>query len=194
MAALTVDELIAEQARMLPPEFGGVPEVLAVYAGAQAEAGESVDVLLSQVKITTAAGKWLDLIARTYGLRRGADETDTDLRARLLTFDQAVTPAGIVAAVNALLVTYTATPAFLVEHYTQGAVCDEETAGPPMTGVCDAGSWLWDTSPGWTLYVPSVLTASHPVWAAIFDEVERTRPAGVPWFYVLDDEPVTIYP
>lgn len=191
--ALTVDQLIAEQLRMLPEEFEAIPEIIAIYAGAEAEVGEAVDVLISQVKISTATGVWLDLIARTYGLRRGADESDEDLRTRLLTFDQAVTKGGIEAAVNALLITYTAVPAFIVEHHTQGPVLDTET-GPPLSAVCDVGSWLWSPTPGFTLYVPAVLGTSHRVWGAIFDEVERTRAAGVPWFYVLDNEPVSTHP
>lgn len=188
----TLEELIAQMKLYLPSStWSGRDDLLASAAAPIARARCAADEMVEDVKIGTADGVWLDLLARTYGLRRAPGEVDGDLRLRLQNVEEALTCAALLAAANAILLQYTATPAVCVEHFEQGPVLDDETVGPPITAVTDT-SFLWGTIPGFTILVPD-LGNTHPAWGPIYAEIERLRAAGVFWFFVIDDEPYAYY-
>lgn len=178
----TVSDYIEQLKAYLPGLFSARDELLAIFAGAMVEVLSRAETLASLVDIGTSTGIWLTLLARSYGIERATNEPDAALRERIRNLDEALTVQSIEDAVNALLDPYTATLAYIVEHWSSGPVLDIEE-DPPLSFVVGSTT-LWDDYLGFTLYVPD-LGDEHEVYAAIYAEVERIRAAGTRWRMVI---------
>jgi len=192
--------LLEQLERFLPPEYEGLRPVLAGMAAAMAEAESAGDDLVDEVTVSGADGIWLQLLAKGYGLSKGYGESDAELRARLQSPEDQLTREAILAVVNDLLSTYTATEASMVEWFEGPAVdvdawCDLSTIVDPsnrfvlelplvgdfphlgaaidLDAYADVDAWLGTG-------------IEHPIYATIWAAVDRLRAAGVQWCLFVD--------
>lgn len=183
--ATHLEYLRTQVKRFLPEPWADRDDVLGAVLGPLARVLELGDSWAPVATIGGAEDEWLTLLARGFGLVRGTDEPDASLRARIRNVDEALTKASLEAAVNALLApySYAGVPAYIVEHWAAGPACDLEDG--ELGFICDV-SHLYGEHNAFTLWVPLVESdEAHPIYAAIYQEVERLRAAGVRWWMVL---------
>jgi len=178
---------LRQQAKRFLPDapWDDLDEVLGAIVAPLARALERGETFSPYATIGGAEAEWLTLRARNYGLTRGTDEPDAALRTRMRNLEEALTVSSIEAAVNDLVspYSYTGVAPYIVEHFSEGPVCDLEDGD--LGFICDV-SRLHDAHNAFTLYVPLIEgDEGHPIYAAIFNEVERLRAAGVRWWMVL---------
>lgn len=106
MSADVVEDLVSLYRASVPPDVSASPvgeDVAYSIAEGIARAEEEVSRLSAGSKLGTAVGSFMDLHLRDHGLRRQDGETDDQGRNRVRTPPQAITPAAILEAVNAIV-------------------------------------------------------------------------------------------
>lgn len=187
--------------RFLPPALEGSEELAAgVVAALQAGRAAVLD-MVRQTTVALSADRWLTLLARGYGVVRSTGETDEDLRIRLVNVEDKLTRPSIEAAVTALLATYTATPAEVVEWFAGDGCfwadrdyCDDQRLFGewhtfyvlvPLLGEMAWGDLYCDEA-----YCDDEhhvgAGSEHPIYGAIIAAVERLRAAGVRWLLITE--------
>jgi hypothetical protein len=200
--ARSVDELLAQLLRFLPPNYCGAEELLSGLAASLARAEVAYAELAELGLIGGASDKWLTLHGHGLGVLRATGESDTSLRKRIRSVDDQVTPAAIKALVDGLiepdecrLVEWWDEPYLDVELTDEGG-CWLDTCllsggpnsflvvipeqGSPFTvgGYVDADLWLDSAHLAGDL--------EPAVYSAIVNLVERARAAGTFWRLVLE--------
>lgn len=113
-------DIADDVAAFLPLDMGAADPLYGGIGAAFALAEAANEDMAAALAIGSAEGKWLELIGRGLGLTRQADETDAAFRTRLRTPPGGVTRPGILEAVNALLASYGADDAIMVEWWEDG--------------------------------------------------------------------------
>lgn len=202
--ARSVAELEAEQLRLLPSQYRKMRDLLVGYAGVLRRAEISAEALAEAVTIEGAEGLWLSLLAAGYGIDRSPSEPDDSLRVRLRSVERQITPAAVLAAVEAILEAYGTSGARLVEWF-EGPFWDIEdnsgffwdiahiSGGPntflilvPEVGDLAALDSCWDYS-FWDFDLYYGQDGESPMYGAILAEVERIRPAGTRWALAVEE-------
>ena len=201
--ARTTSQLLTVLERFLPPQMQAARPLLAGLAAQAAAVEAAGDDLADGATVAGADGIWLTLQAHGLGLHRAHGEVDADLRTRLRSPEQQLTPASILAAVNLLLASYTSDEAELHEHHAEGLYLDVDlwmdrsswydqhnafTLVCPLVGDYPVGHSFFDAAAGaWLdqdLFFGDYV--EHPIYATIAAAVERLRAAGVRWWLVVD--------
>lgn len=206
--ARSLEQLLTQLERMAPGYYDSCRPLLAGFAAAMARSESTFDTLQPLATIGGGTGKWLTLQARGVGIKRGSGESDESLRARLRDVADAVTRPAIEAAVNALIAPDTCTiiewweRPYLDYNGDDGCWLDNQDAtlcdGPsgflvliPVQATEFAfGSFLDDeTVDGlWLDIAFAGEGPEDPAYAAIVNEVERLRAAGIYWRLVIETE------
>lgn len=206
MAARTTSELLAEVEALTPEVLRGLRVLFAGGAAMISDAEELTDDLVSSSTVAGASGEWLDLLARSYGLRRGPGEADADLRVRIRNPDRKLTPGAILEGVNGLLAAYTATEAVLLEAWEDGPFYDQAffdqayITGESLTFwvVCPrVGDVPADVGAYYDVSFFDVATYAaggddHPVYASIWAFLQQARAAGITAYLIVDDAGVVL--
>lgn len=204
--ARTTEQLLEQAQRLLSPVFAGpLDPVLGAFCASLATAEDSVDGLHDLATLEGATGQWLDLHAAGQGLDRRNGEEDTGLRTRLRRPDEALTPNAILTAVNILLAPYTDTLAIMREPWRDGPFWDQFfwdheilSAGLlTFTVICprvgtdpeDVGMYYDHSFYDRSFYAAD---ADHPVYASIYELLQRARAAGIRAYLVIDDEGIFV--
>ena len=209
--ARSTSALVERLVAFLPPEDGTVLEPLLGGLAAMFSQVESDGDALQVEATYEASGKWLTLQARGLGIERATGETDTDLRTRMRNAEDNITRASIQAAIDALLAPYTSDTALIIEwwegpyldHVGDAALWLDGTVylspGPhgvliivPRIGDAEWGGAYLDNVDELGAYLDRLFylgseAIEHPVYEAIWAEVERLRAAGVAVWMIIDD-------
>ena len=174
--ARSVEALLARFLGLIPESWGPLRAVIAGVCAQLALAESTSDTFVDQTTIEEAEGIWLTLLARGYGVDRADGESDESLRLRLRNPERQVIKDAIGDAATALL--EESDEALVIEHW----------AAPHMAldvdAACDVTD-LFDQHNAFTVIVPEGYTVD--VYAAILQEVDRVRAAGVRWWLVVED-------
>lgn len=200
--ARTTDELLAQLERLLPGYYDVAEPLLAGFAASTRLGEVAVDILRPLATIGGASGKWLTLQAHGHGILRASGEGDPSLRKRLRHVEDRLTPNAIKAAVDDLIAPDTCV---IVEWFDAPYLDDPEVSGvwldnssallsggrhsflvliPNQGTGFEFGEFL-DTS----LFLDGTFVGEATEaaeYAAIINEVERIRAAGVFWRLVLE--------
>ena len=202
----TTEQLLEQAQNFLPPSLTGPLEpVLGANCASLALAEQAVDGLHDLATLEGATGQWLDLHAQGQGLDRRDGEEDVGLRTRLRRPDEQVTPNAILTAVNILLAPYTSTQAIMREPWRDGPFWDQFfwdqeilSAGLlTFTVICprvgtdpeDVGMYYDHSFYDRAFYSA---TADHPVYASIYQLLQRDVAAVFRAFLVIDDEGIFV--
>lgn len=208
--ARTVDAILRQYLAFLPPPYESATPLLAAFARALRDGEVTADDLVALVSFGGAEEIWLTLHAQGYGLLRGVNETDPALRIRLRNVDERLTRPSILAAVNALLAPFTAIPAIMIEWFEEPYLDIDETVPGTSGGFYLDSTFISGGRNSFILLVPRIndsqiaggdgldvdffldssflgSDSEDPVYAAIINEVERLRAAGIRWALVLVD-------
>lgn len=118
--ARTSDEILAQQLRMIPGEFGyALTDLFVGNAAALARVETVSGDLKDLATFGDSEGMWLDLHAHGQGLRRTTNETDESLIARLRGVRDAVTRPAILTLAQDL-----AGPTATVAEWWEGGFLD----------------------------------------------------------------------
>lgn len=205
--ARSTAELLAQLRRLLPGHYESAEALLAGFAAAQGLAETAAEVLRDLATIEQGTGMWLTLHAHGLGIKRATGESDESLRIRLRAVEDQVTRIAIKAAVDRLLTPPDACR--IVEWYEGPYLDNENSAG---LWLDNDGSWLSGGPQSFLVVIPRQSTGfewgdsyldsdlyldsegaylaegpEDPVYAAIINEVERIRAAGVFWRLVLEE-------
>lgn len=201
--ARTTAEILEQLQNLLPRYYESAEPLLAGLAAAMARAEQAYEVLAPLATVEDGEGIWLSLLGRGLGIRRASGESDESLRLRIRTVEDQVTKPAIKAAVDRLIAP---DECQIIEWY-EGPFLDDES---------DSGMWLDNTArlsggpQSFLVVIPQQSTGfdfgsfldedlwlddenafigeapEDPVYAAIVNEVERIRAAGVFWRLVLE--------
>ncbi len=201
MSAATI---LATYEQLVPKQYRAMRPLMSGWAAAFDQADIAGDTLRVNVSVATAAGKWLDLLAVGFGLRRQPSESDDSLRYRIQHPADALTRPAILDVVNAYLTTIgepaTATmiewfqgPALDVDFWLDQTVLQDRGASfvliVPQIGNTIAGSGYLDSEAfGVDLYLGS--DGISPAYDAIIALVNAIRAAGVRWWLRIDQESI----
>lgn len=200
--ARTTDELLAQLERLLPGYYQAAEPLLAAFAAALSEAEGATDILRPLATIGGGTGKWLTLQGHGIGVLRASGESDESLRTRIRYVEDQVTRSAIENAVNGIIAPDTCQ---IVEWWDQPYLDDESETGawldnqslllsggpqsfivliPPQSTGFSFGAFL-----NADLWLDSEFigeATEDPAYAAIINDVERLRAAGVFWRLVLE--------
>jgi hypothetical protein len=203
--ARTTDEVLAQLRKLLPAHYASAEALLAGFAAALGLAEVALDTLRDLATVEDGTGMWLTLQAHGYGLRRATGETDESLRIRLRAVEDQVTRPAIKAAVDRLIAP---DECQIIEWFDQPYLDDEGETGAWLD--C-SGCWVSGGPQSFLVVVPMQSTGfasgdgyldstlyldvesylaegpEDPAYAAIINEVERIRAAGVFWRLVLEE-------
>lgn len=204
--ARTTEQLLEQAQRLLSPVFAGPLEpVLGAFCAALATAEDSVEGLHERATLEGATGQWLDLHGQGQGLTRRDGEGDDGYRMRQRRPDEQLTPSAILNGVNILLSPYTDTEAVLIEPWRDGpfmdhAYLDHTIVGTDLlsfvvatprvgTPAGDVGAYMDHVFMDYTF-----LSADHdhPVYASIYELIQRARAAGVRGYLFIDDDEIYV--
>lgn len=196
--------ILADFEQFVPKQYRAMRPLMAGWAAAFDGADQAGEMLRGNCTISTAAGKWLDLLAVGFGLRRQPAESDDSLRYRIQHPADALTRPAILDVVNAYLTTIgqpaTATmiewfqgPALDVDFWLDQTVLQNRGAQfvlvVPQIGNTIAGSGYLDSEAfGIDLYLGS--DGIDPAYNAIIALVNAIRAAGVRWALRIDQESI----
>lgn len=200
--ARTTEELLTQLRKLLPGHYEQAEALLAGFAAAMQLTEATIDTLRDLATIEDGTGMWLTLQAHGYGILRASGESDESLRIRLRAVEDQVTRPAIEAAVNRLI----APDVCRIVEWFDGPYLDSglwlDCSGAWLSGgpqsflvvIPRQGSgFSWGDS-----YLDNELYLDNegaylaegpedPVYAAIINEVERIRAAGVFWRLVLEE-------
>lgn len=201
----TKEQLLSQLRKMLPGHYVQAEPLLAGFCAALENAESVAEVMALLATIEDGEGMWLTLQARGLGIKRGSGESDESLRTRLRIIEDQVTKPAIKAAVDRIL---DPDECEVIEWFDQpyldytgetGAWLDNPDtllSGGPSSFIIripkqstffdfgehlDISAWL-DSSDFFLGDAPE-----DPVYAAIINEVNRIRAAGVFWRLVLEE-------
>ena len=195
----TTEQVLDQLHKLLPAYYQTADALLGGFAAAQAHAESSAEDLRALATFGNSSGMWLTLHAHGYGIRRAANESDASLRGRLRRVQDQVTWSAIETAVNAIIAPDTCRvvewfegPFLGIDTWLNNQSCIM-SGGPssflviiPSQGTTfDFGSYLnADLYLGIDSYIGDGPEA--PAYAAIVNEVNRIKAAGVFWRLVLE--------
>lgn len=202
----TTGQLVEQAQNFLPPSLSGPLEpVLGANCASLALAEQAVSELHDLATLEGATGQWLDLHGQGQGLTRRDGEGDNGYRMRLRRPDEALTPNAILTGVNILLAPYTDTQAIMREPWREGPFWDQFfwdqeilSAGLlTFTVICprvgtdpeDVGMYYDHSYYDRSFYAAD---ADHPVYASIYELLQRARAAGIRAYLVIDDEGIFV--
>lgn len=196
MARSTAD-LLEQLERLVPGYYSAAQALLAGLAAALARAEVAVDELAASATIAGADSTWLALHARGYGIQPASAEAEGSVRARLRRVEDAVTKPAIKAAVDAIIAPDTCEIVewwegpFLDVDDDTGAWCDTARMGGGPNSFLVVVPYGFEDGEALDVdfYADSSflgLGVDSPFVAAIINEVERLRAAGVFWRLVLE--------
>ena len=200
MIARTVEQLQAQLYRVLPEDLRGEPgtRLEAVWYGLSRvlEHCEGFGAaLLPQATILQGEDLWLRLHARTLGVKQVDGETDAQLHVRMQNTQDRVTPAAILAYVNALLATVTPETALLLERPQSWVLEDGAVEEWPVGGLWNAYVVALPGLPvqanGWALEEGSLVetclegSVRHALYAVLEVAVQESTAAGIRVEYTL---------
>lgn len=206
MASRTKEQLLEQAARLMDPVFSGpLDPILGSICASFAASEQAVDGLHDRATLGGATGQWLDLHGQGQGQTRRDGEGDDGYRMRLRRPDEQLTPNAILTGVNVLLAPYTDTLAVLVEPWRDGPFMDQAymeqaivgtdllsfiVAAPRVgTPASDVGAYMDQ------VYMDVAFLSAehdHPVYASIYELIQRARAAGVRGFLLIDDDEIYV--
>jgi hypothetical protein len=174
------ENLLAHGASAVPGYFRSTErarEDLHAGAAAMLLVDATANQWLRMTEIGHATGVWLDAHARDRGVRRQAGEGDDELRVRLRTIDDAVTPPALLAIANAVLsAAGVVGSAEIVELPLDGAFMGTSTAA--IRCCMDRGRRMFLTGKPLIIVVLPAGTPA-PVVAAVSDAIRLAKAGGV---------------
>ena len=155
--------------------------ILRAYAMVLYEARAGLRTLAAQSDRLTAERRWLDLVARNFGVDRAQGESDETLRLRLMRFAEKLTREFVEAAIFRVI----GSNFDAVEWFDAGLFLLESDDPVAEYQSFIAGVSRIPVAGGFIIRVPNTLTAAQG--AQIIAVVNATRALGVRWLII--DEP-----
>lgn len=201
----TKEELLSQLQKLLPGYYSSAEPLLAGFCAALERAEQVGEEMADLATIEGGEGMWLSLQARGLGIKRGSGESDESLRTRLRIIEDQVTKPAIKAAVDRII---DPEECQVIEWFEGPYLDNTDDTGtwldnsdmllsgghhsfivqiPKQSTYFDFGehldisAWL-DSSDFFLGDAPE-----DPVYAAIINEVNRIRAAGVFWRLVLQE-------
>jgi len=198
-------EILTQLRKLLPGHYESAEALLAGFAAAQGLTESTIDTLRDLSTVELGTGMWLTLHAHGLGIKRATGESDESLRIRLRAVEDQLTKPAIKAAVDRLIAP---DECQIIEWYDQPYLDSETDEGAWLD--C-SGCWLSGGPRSFLVVIPRQETGfswgnsyldsdlyldieayladgpEDPVYAAIINEVERIRAAGVFWRLVLEE-------
>lgn len=178
--ARTVEQLVERLRSWLPTSYEQAEPLLAAFAGAMRGAELALDELEPLVSIDGGEGQWLTLQARGQNCDRSEGESDASLRERMRTVEDAVSRPALEAATQAVLDENGVVGSVVVLEWWEGPYVDVDETVLPGGGGFYVGWARMMSGPRCFLVLVPVSTGDT-VKAAIIDEIQRLRAAGVGW-------------